>query len=78
MVGFGGVWILTSSVAIGWPLEVPCADIFAGVVAKVFFCWLKKVAVGLIAALDAMKGAVREAILREEVRDEAIVSRYLC
>jgi hypothetical protein len=47
-------------------------------VAKVFFCWLKKVAVGLIAALDAMRGAVREAILREEVRDEAIVGGYLC
>jgi hypothetical protein len=47
-------------------------------VANVFFCWLKKVAVGLIAALDAMRGAVREAILREEVRDEAIVGGYLC
>jgi small basic protein len=47
-------------------------------VAKVFFCWIRKVAVGLIAALDAMRGAVREAILREEVRDEAIVGGYLC
>jgi hypothetical protein len=46
-------------------------------VAKVFFCWLRKVAVGLIAALDAMRGAVRDAILREEVRDEAIMGRYL-
>jgi len=35
--------------------------------------------VGLIAALEAIKGAEREAIRREEVRDEAIVeSRYLC
>jgi hypothetical protein len=42
-------------------------------VAKVFFCWLRKVAVGLIAALDAMRGAARVAILREE----AIAGRYL-
>jgi hypothetical protein len=46
-------------------------------VAKVFFCWLKKVAVGLIAALDVMRGAVRDAILKEEAREEAIVGRYL-
>ena len=45
--------------------------------AKVFFCWFRKVAVGLIAALDAMKEAVRDAILREEARDEAIVGEYL-
>jgi hypothetical protein len=46
-------------------------------VAKVFFCWLRKVAVGLIAALDAIKGAVRDAILKEEAREVAIVGRYL-
>jgi hypothetical protein len=42
-------------------------------VAKVFFCWLRKVAVGLMAALDAMRGAVRDAILKEEAREVAIM-----
>jgi hypothetical protein len=69
----------TSSVAIGWPLEVPCTDIFAAVVAKVFLCWFKNDAVGRIADREEIRGAVREAIRREETRDEAIVtmSRYL-
>jgi len=47
-------------------------------VEKVFLCWFKKDAVGRIAAREVIKGAVREAIRREETRDEAIVAtRYL-
>lgn len=75
---FGLTDARTSRVAIGWPLEVPCAgDIFAVVVAKVFLCWLKKDTAGRVAAREAIEVAVREAIRREETRDDAIVTRYL-
>ena len=65
----------TSSVAIGWPLEVPCTAILDAVVAKVFLCWFRKDAAGRIADREVIRGAVREeAIRREETRDEAIVT----
>ena len=64
----------TSSVAIGWPLEVPCTGILDAVVAKVFLCWFRKDAAGRIADREVIRGAVREAIRREETRDEAIVT----
>lgn len=70
----GDCGYLTSSVAIGWPLDVPCTAIFAAVVAKVFLCWFKKDAAGRIADREVIRGAVREAIRREETRDEAIVT----
>lgn len=47
------------------------------VVAKVFLCWLKKDTAGLVAVREAIEGAVREAIRREGMRDDAIVRRYL-
>lgn len=68
----------TSSVAIGWPLEVPCTAILDAVVAKAFLCWFRKDAAGRIADREVIRGAVREAIRREETRDEAIMTiRYL-
>jgi hypothetical protein len=68
----------TSRVAIGCPLEVPCAAIFATDVLKVFLCWFKKDVAGRIAEREVIKGAEREAIRRDETRDEAIVMlKYL-
>jgi hypothetical protein len=40
----------------------------------VFLCWFKKEVAGRIADLEETNGAVREAIRREETRDEAIVT----
>lgn len=57
---------------------MPCAAIFAVDVTKVFLCWFKKDAAGRIADREAIWGAEREAIRKEETRDEAIVKvRYL-
>jgi hypothetical protein len=47
-------------------------------VPKVFLCWFKKYAAGRIAEREVIKGAEREAIRRDETRDEAIVMfKYL-
>lgn len=65
----------------GCPLEVPCAAIFNADVAKVFLCWFRKDAAGRMADREVSRGAVREAIRREETRDEAIVTigyLYVC
>jgi hypothetical protein len=47
-------------------------------VPKVFLCWFKKDVAGRIAEREVIKGAEREAIRRDETRDEAIVMfKYL-
>jgi hypothetical protein len=62
----------------GCPLEVPCAAILNADVPKVFLCWFKKEVAGRIAEREVIKGAEREAIRRDETRDEAIVMfKYL-